>query len=328
MNTTHDTQTTLSPNGASSGVRAGRPPALVADGLTKRYGRRAAVDRLSFEVPAGAVAGFIGPNGAGKTTTMAMLLGLARPTSGEATVLGSSLDDPAAYLGRVGALIETPAFWPGLTGTENLRVLATLGRHDPARIPEALDLVGLGGRGDDTFGHYSLGMKQRLGIAAALLGDPELLVLDEPTNGLDPAGINEIRQFILDLADGERTVLVSSHILSELEHVSDWLIVIDDGSLLYQGPADGFLGRVPTVIALAPEHPADLDRLTALVRADGHEPRREESGLTVPVDEDDARGAAAALNRSAVEHGIVLAELHVRRPSLESQYLAAIGGSR
>jgi ABC-2 type transport system ATP-binding protein len=328
MTTTQDIQTTLTPNGASTGVRAGRPPALVADGLTKRYGRRAAVDNLSFEVPVGAVAGFIGPNGAGKTTTMAMLLGLVRPTGGGATVLGSSLDDPASYLGRVGALIETPAFWPGLTGTENLSVLAKLSGHDPGRIVEVLDLVGLGGRGGDRFGHYSLGMKQRLGIAAALLGDPELLVLDEPTNGLDPAGINEIRQFILDLADGDRTVLVSSHILSELEHVSDWLIVIDDGSLLYQGPADGFLGRVPTVIALAPEHPDDLDRLTALVLADGHEPHREEAALTVPVDENDARSAAAALNRSAVEHGIVLAELHVRRPSLESQYLAAIGGSR
>jgi ABC-2 type transport system ATP-binding protein len=328
MTTTQDIQTTLTPNGASTGVRAGRPPALVADGLTKRYGRRAAVDNLSFEVPVGAVAGFIGPNGAGKTTTMAMLLGLVRPTGGGATVLGSSLDDPASYLGRVGALIETPAFWPGLTGTENLSVLAKLSGHDPRRIVEVLDLVGLGGRGGDRFGHYSLGMKQRLGIAAALLGDPELLVLDEPTNGLDPAGINEIRQFILDLADGDRTVLVSSHILSELEHVSDWLIVIDDGSLLYQGPADGFLGRVPTVIALAPEHPDDLDRLTALVLADGHEPHREEAALTVPVDENDARSAAAALNRSAVEHGIVLAELHIRRPSLESQYLAAIGGSR
>ena len=305
-----------------------RPPALVTDGLTKRYGSRVAVDDLSLEVPTGVVAGFIGPNGAGKTTTMAMLLGLVAPTAGGATVLGSSLRDPAAYLGRVGALIETPAFWPGLTGSENLRVLATLGRHDPTRIPDLLDLVRLGGRGGDRFGQYSLGMKQRLGIAAALLGDPELLVLDEPTNGLDPAGINEIRQFILELADGRRTVLISSHILSELEHVADWLIVIDGGSLLYQGPADAFLGRVPTVVALVPEHPRDLDRLGALIRADGHEPQRYDVELTVTVDDVDARTVAAALNKSALTHGIVLVELHVRRPSLETQYLAAIGGGQ
>src|SRR5215208_4490602 len=281
MNTTHTT------------------PALVTHDLTKRYGGRAAVDNLSIEVPAGVVAGFIGPNGAGKTTTMAMLLGLVAPTGGSATVLGSSIEDPASYLGRVGALIETPAFWPGLTGVENLRVLATLSGRDPQRIPEVLDLVGLGGRGGDRFGEYSLGMKQRLGIAAALLGDPELLVLDEPTNGLDPAGINEMRQFILELADGERTVLVSSHILSELEHVSDWLIVINDGSLLYQGPTEGFLGRVPTVISLAPEDVGDLDRLASLVRADGHEPSRDELELTVPVDEHEARTVAAAINKAA-----------------------------
>ena len=302
--------------------------ALTTQGLTKRYGGRVVVDSLDLEVPAGVVAGFIGPNGAGKTTTMAMLLGLVRPTAGTASVLGSSVADPASYLGRVGALIETPAFWPGLTGSENLRVLATLGGHDPRRIPELIELVGLAGREGDKFGQYSLGMKQRLGIAAALLGDPELLVLDEPTNGLDPAGINEMRRFILDLADGRRTMLVSSHILSELEHVADWLIVIDDGALLYQGPAEAFLQRVPTVVALAPEHAGDLDRLAALVRADGHEPRRDDAEVTVPVDERDARAVAAALNRAAVQHGIVLAELHTRRPSLESQYLAAIGGER
>jgi ABC-2 type transport system ATP-binding protein len=302
-----------------------RPPVLRTEGLTKRYGNRLAVNSLDLEVPAGVVAGFIGPNGAGKTTTMAMLLGLVRPTAGTATVLGESLSRPAAYLGRVGALIETPAFWPALSGVENLRVVARLGEHDPGRIPDVLSLVGLDARGRDRFREYSLGMKQRLGIAAALLGDPEVLVLDEPTNGLDPAGINEMREFILGLADGKRTVLVSSHILSELEHISDWLIVIDDGSLLYQGPAAGFLGRVPFVLALAPERPDDLGRLEALVRADGHDARTQDDELVVPVAENDARAAAAALNRAAAAHGIVLTELHLRRPSLESQYLAALG---
>jgi ABC-2 type transport system ATP-binding protein len=304
----------------------GRPLAFRTENLTKRYGGRLAVDSLDLEVPSGVVAGFIGPNGAGKTTTMAMLLGLVAPTAGSGTVLGVSLAEPAAYLGRVGALIETPAFWPGLSGVQNLRVLVTLGGHDPGRIPEVLALVGLDSRGSDRFGQYSFGMKQRLGIAAALLGDPELLVLDEPTNGLDPAGINEMRQFILGLADGKRTVLVSSHILSELEHISDWLIMIDEGSLLYQGPAEDFLSRVPTVLALAPEHSGDLERLAALVRADGHDLRQEDDELIVPVEEHHARTVAAALNKAANARGIVLAELHLRRPSLESQYLAAVNG--
>jgi len=311
-------------NAEFGNLAAGRPAALTTDGLTKRYGRRLAVDALSLEVPAGVVAGFIGPNGAGKTTTMAMLLGLVRPTAGNGTVLGASVEAPASYLGRVGALIEAPAFWPGLSGIENLRVLATLGGHEASRIPEMLELVGLAARDSDRFGQYSFGMKQRLGIAAALLGDPELLVLDEPTNGLDPAGINEMREFIRSVGDGERTVLVSSHILSELEQVCDWLIVINQGSLVYQGPAQGFLSEVGTVITLAPEHPRDLERLAALLRADGHEPRTDGAELLVPVAEDDPRMVALALNKTAITQDIVLAELHVRRPSLESHYLAVV----
>jgi ABC-2 type transport system ATP-binding protein len=302
----------------------GRPSAVVTSGLSKRYGRRLAVDSLSIDVPRGVVAGFVGPNGAGKTTTMAMLLGLVRPSSGTATVLGASIEEPASYLGRVGALIEAPSFWPGLTGVENLRALAVLGGHHESRIPEALALVGLDARGSDRFGEYSFGMKQRLGIAAALLGEPALLVLDEPTNGLDPAGINEMRDFIRDVGDGERTVLVSSHILSELEQVCDWLIVIDRGSLVYQGPTQGFLGRAGAVVALAPEHLGDLDRLADLARADGHEVHSEAGKLIVPVGEDDPRMVALALNKAAIARDIVLAELHVRRPNLESNYLAAV----
>jgi ABC-2 type transport system ATP-binding protein len=314
----------IGPASASSAASAGRPVVVTTSGLTKHYGRRLAVDSFNLEVPEGVVAGFIGPNGAGKTTTMAMLLGLVRPTSGTATVLGASVEDPAKYLGRVGALIEAPAFWPGLSGVENLRVLATLGGHNTSRIPELLDLVGLGARGSDRFGQYSFGMKQRLGIAAALLGDPALLVLDEPTNGLDPAGINEMREFIRSVGDGERTVLVSSHILSELEQVCDWLIVIDRGSLVYQGPTQGFLGEASTVIALAAEHIDDLERLAVIVRAQGHEPSRQGAELFVPVANEDAREMALALNKAAIAQDIVLAELHVRRPSLESKYLAVV----
>jgi len=305
-------------------VRSERRPAVATEGLSKRYGRRLAVDGVSLEVPAGVVAGFIGPNGAGKTTTMAMLLGLVRPTAGSATVLGADIRDPASYLGRVGALIEAPAFWPGLTGVQNLRALAVLGGHDESRIPKALALAGLEARGSDRFGEYSFGMKQRLGIAAALLGDPALLVLDEPTNGLDPAGINEMRDFIRSVGDGERTVLVSSHILSELEQVCDWLIVIDRGSLVYQGPTQGFLGRAGTVIALAPEHLADLERVATLARAEGYEPRAEGDELIVQVGDEEPRSVALALNKAAIAEDIVLAELNVRRPSLESNYLAVV----
>ena len=202
---------------------------VATDGLTKRFGKRVAVDRLAMEIPAGVTAGFVGPNGAGKTTTMGMLLGLVRPSAGTATVLGRPIERPSTYLRRVGALVEGPGLWSTLTGTENLRVIARLGDHDERRIPEVLATVGLSDRAGDRYGSYSFGLKQRLGIAAALLGDPELLVLDEPTNGLDPVGIAEMRGLIGILGAEGRTVLVCSHILAELEAVCDWLIVIDHG---------------------------------------------------------------------------------------------------
>jgi ABC-2 type transport system ATP-binding protein len=307
----------------------GRPSVIAVEGLTKRYGDQVAVDNLSLDVPRGVVAGFLGPNGAGKTTTMAMLLGLVRPTAGRGTVLEFPLDRPTAYLGRVGALIEGPTFWPGLTGIENLRVIAELGGYDTGQIPELLDLVRLSGRGSDRFGQYSLGMKQRLGIAAALIGEPELLVLDEPTNGLDPAGINEMRALIGEIAHDDRTVLVSSHLLSEVEQVCDWLIVIDHGALRYQGPAEGFLGQVSPVLTLASERLDDLDRLVEVVRTAGFDPSRERDEITVPLSVEEPRDVAVALNKEAIGAGIVLAELHVQRPNLESHYLAMVqGGDR
>jgi ABC-2 type transport system ATP-binding protein len=256
-----------------------------------------------------------------------MLLGLVAPTAGSGTVLGHSLEDPSAYLGRVGALVESPAFWPGLTGAENLRVVATLAGHDVAEIPDVLDLVGLGERAADRFGQYSFGMKQRLGLAAALLGDPELLVLDEPTNGLDPAGINDMRQLIGRVAHGERSVLVSSHILSELEQVCDWLIVIDRGALLYQGPAAGFVGAASPTLAVASEHESDRGRLADIVRAQGLVAQPEGDRLIVHLHGADARGTAVAINKAAAEAGLVLAELHARRLTLESQYLSILEGN-
>jgi ABC-2 type transport system ATP-binding protein len=304
--------------------------AITLRNLTKRYGARAAVENLTIDVPPGVVAGFVGPNGAGKTTTMAMLLGLVKPSGGGGHVLGEPLDDPESYLGRVGALVEAPAFYPALTGAQNLAVLATAAGHDHSQIPGLLELVGLAARGDDRFSSYSFGMKQRLGIAAALLGDPSLLILDEPINGLDPAGVHEMRGLIERLATGSRTVLVSSHVLAELEQVSDWLIVIDDGRLVFQGPASELLDRSGASLAVAPEHPGELDRLRGLLSAAGHESRAVADHLEIAVDGNDPRRLAAALNRAAGRGGIVLAELRVIGATLEDRYLTMVknGGDR
>jgi ABC-2 type transport system ATP-binding protein len=303
-------------------------PAVRTDGLTKRYGDRLAVDSLTIEIPPGAVAGFVGPNGAGKTTTMGMLLGLVAPTSGDGSVLGEPLDRPDRYLGRVGALIEGPGLWPALTAIENLEVVARLAGHDPARIPALLELAGLTARASDRYGSYSLGMKQRLGIAAALLGDPALLILDEPTNGLDPAGMSDVRELVARVASDDRTVLVSSHLLSELEQVCDWLLVIDDGRLLYAGETAHF-ATTTAQISLAPADPRELARLAQVVVASGRGVECHDDHLTVGVDgHDDARALAGALNELSARSGIVLAELHVRRPTLESNYLSLVEGLR
>ena len=299
-----------------------------ARGLTKVYRGRAVVDRLDLEVPTGVVAGFVGPNGAGKTTTMRMLLGLVRPSRGEATVLGHPLSDPAAYLPRVGALIEGPAFYPALSGRKNLEVLATVGGHDLGQVPELLHQVGLAGRADDPTGTYSLGMKQRLGIAGALLGDPELLVLDEPANGLDPAGIRQMRELVGGLARHDRTVLVSSHVLSELEQVCTWLLMIDDGRLVFQGPAAELLDQTVTRLAVACERPADVARLGRVLNGDGHRVRVETAAAFVDVDGEDPRRLAAAVNRAAFEAGVVLVELRPVRTTLEDRYLSMVGGER
>jgi ABC-2 type transport system ATP-binding protein len=303
--------------------------ALSVTGLTKRYGRRAAVDRLDIELPAGVVAGFVGPNGAGKTTTMAMLLGLVRPTEGSGTVLGSSIDEPASYLSRVGAMIETPAFYPALSGAENLRMFATVGRHDVASIPALLAEVGLADRGDDRYRNYSLGMKQRLGIAAALLGDPDLLILDEPANGLDPQGVREMRTLIGGLAGTGRTVLVSSHDLSELEQVCDWLVLIDTGRSLYQGPTRSFLDDAAGGLALRPRYPDQIEPLLDLLVQQGLRAERRDDRLVVSLDDLPPTDIAAIVNRAAFEADIVLVELGLMHTTLEDRYLTLVqGGAR
>src|SRR5919109_5177884 len=211
--------------------------------LGKRYdGRIVAVDKLSLRVRRGEVYGFLGPNGAGKTTTLRMLLGLVRPTSGSALVLGAAPGSPES-LARVGALIESPTFYPFLSGRDNLRVLARYSDTPEARIEAVLGEVDLATRAGDRFGTYSLGMKQRLGIAGALLKEPELLILDEPTNGMDPAGMAEMRGFIRKLGQGERTVLLSSHLMAEVEQTCDRVGVISKGRLVSEGTVDELRGR-------------------------------------------------------------------------------------
>src|SRR5919202_4006531 len=238
---------------ARAPVAPPKEAAIEVDGLTKRYGRIVAVDGLTFRVPRGGVVGFVGPNGAGKTTAIRMLMGLVRPTSGTALALGKPVSHPETYLPRVGALIESPAFYPSLSGRRNLHALAILGRHDRGAIDGLLDLVGLQGRGDDAYGQYSLGMKQRLGLAAALVPDPELLILDEPTNGLDPAGIREIRTLLRQIGDSGKTVFVSSHLLAEVERMCDRLLILRKGCLVFAGTVDEILVHRVGIVAV----PAD-----------------------------------------------------------------------
>ncbi|WP_131746101.1 ATP-binding cassette domain-containing protein [Frankia sp. Cppng1_Ct_nod] len=305
------------------------PPADAAiwsEGLTKQYGTRRSVDRINLHVPVGALSGFVGPNGAGKTTTLRMLLGLIRPTEGRGFVLGHRIDAPARYLARVGAMIEGPTFHPGLTGRANLHLLARLRRLGPDRVAETLDMVGLTSRADDRFTSYSLGMKQRLGIAAALLPGPELLVLDEPTNGLDPAGIREIRSLLKDLAATRMTVFVSSHLLSEVEQICDHLVMIRGGRLLFQGHVTELLAAEDPRLVLTPEHRGDVHRLAVLLRDHGLrvDPVRESASGTVRVHAPE--GVAASLNKIAMTAGITLRALTACRPTLEETFLMATGG--
>ncbi|MFA5943862.1 MAG: ABC transporter ATP-binding protein [Candidatus Thermoplasmatota archaeon] len=297
------------------------PAAIETRGLTKRYGERAAVDNLSITVPRGKVVGFVGPNGAGKTTTIRMLLGLIRPTGGEAHVLGTSIAHPTQYLPRVGALIESPAFYANLSGAANLHVFCRLGGFDPARIPPLLAQVGLADRGDEPYKRYSLGMKQRLGIAAALLPDPELLVLDEPTNGLDPAGIHEIRDFLRGLGDQGKTVFVSSHLLAEIEKMCDHVVMLRKGKLVFQGTVEELVAR-GAGLTLAADNPQHHERLAVLCRKAGYQVDLLDGKVLV-------RGAtadrAAAINRAAMKAGITLREIHNGSNDLEQTFLAMTG---
>ena len=215
--------------------------AIETHGLSKHFGQRKAVDDLTISIPAGTITGFVGPNGAGKTTTIRLLLGLIRPNAGSATILSQPLTTPRAYLPRVGALIEAPAFYPSLSGRTNLEVLAQLGGYPRSRVSQLLEMVDLSDRAKDPVRKYSQGMKQRLGVAMALLPDPDLLILDEPANGLDPLGIIQMRDLLRRLREQGKTIFLSSHLLGELEQVTDWLVMLHQGKVLFSGPARDLL---------------------------------------------------------------------------------------
>jgi ABC-2 type transport system ATP-binding protein len=287
-------------------------------GLTKRYGRGVlAVDSVDMSVRRGEVYGFLGPNGAGKTTTLRMLVGLIRPTSGTATVTGHQPGNPAG-LRRIGSLIESPGFYPYLSGRENMRVVADLAGVGFKRVEEVLDLVELGTRAGRKFGTYSTGMKQRLGVAAALLKDPELLILDEPTNGLDPQGMAEMRKLIKEIGQGERTVLLSSHLLGEVEQICDRVGVISNGHLVKQSTVQELLGEKGVMVRAEPSDQASelLTRMfgaASVVHEDGYFHLKTDPSRSVEI------------NRQLTAAGIGVSELRPFERSLEEVFFQLTG---
>jgi ABC-2 type transport system ATP-binding protein len=292
--------------------------AISVQGLSKRFGDVLAVDQLRFQVDPGTVVGFLGPNGAGKTTTLRMLLGLVTPTAGTATIAGRTyreLPDPAR---RVGAVLEASGFHPARSARDHLRVLATAAGLDPRRVDEVLEQTGLAAAGRRRVGGFSLGMRQRLGLAAALLGDPEVLILDEPANGLDPEGVHWLRGLVRGLADQGRTVLVSSHVLAEVAQTVDQVVIIDRGRLVAQSTLAALTaGADRTVRVRTPQPEALRDLLVARganVTLDG--PGR----LVVGGATTEQVGQAAAAG------GVVLHEMRFERSNLEDVFLELTGG--
>jgi ABC-type multidrug transport system ATPase subunit len=286
---------------------------IEASDLTKRYGDLVAVDRLTMRIRRGEVYGFLGPNGAGKTTTLRMLVGLVRPTSGCASVLGAA-PGSSVGLARIGALIEAPGFYPFLSARDNLRVLAEHAGVEKERVEAVLDEVVLDDRASDRFGTYSQGMKQRLGVAAALLKDPDVLILDEPTTGLDPKGMAEMRGFIRGLGRGRRTVLLSSHLMPEVEQICDRVGVIDRGRLVKEGTVDELRGGGVLLVRAEPlEHASRLlAGLPGIVRV-----ASDDGALRITA----GPAMASVINRALVEAGVAVSELRSDRASLEDVFL-------
>lgn len=268
--------------------------------VTKRYGSKVAVDGVSFVAPPSSITGFLGPNGAGKTTTLRMLLGLAAPDSGEALINGSQYADLSSPRRSVGAVIDSVGFHPGRTGRNHLRVIARSAGISKNRVDQVLEFVDLLDAGDQKAGGYSQGMRQRLALAAALLGDPPVLVLDEPTNGLDPAGMIWLRQLLVDWAAQGRTVLFSSHILSEVEMIADRVVIINRGQIVRQGTTEELYGDQRAVIVRS----SDGANLAGVVEREGWRARRDGRDRLI------IHGATASeIGAVAAREGIVLTEL-------------------
>jgi ABC-type multidrug transport system ATPase subunit len=299
-------------------------------GLTKAFGARHAIDAVDLGVPEGICFGFLGPNGAGKTTLIRMLMGLAHPTSGSVSVRGADVHrSPTAALDRVGAIVEEPRFYPQLTGRENLEVHAALLRDDGgarARIPQLLERVHMAGRADERVKSYSLGMRQRLGVARALLNDPELLVLDEPTNGLDAAGVVEFREMIRGLVDDEgRTVFLSSHLLDEVEKLCDRVAIVDHGRVITEGDLSDLLAEAGGGIEVEVDNvPRAREILAAMPDVQGV--RSTDVG-TLIASGAVTREQAIAINRALVQADIGVASLGLSSVSLEERYLQITAGS-
>jgi len=287
-------------------------------GLTKRYGSGVlAVESVDMSVRRGEVYGFLGPNGAGKTTTLRMLVGLIRPTSGTATVAGHTPGNRTG-LAKIGTLIESPGFYPYLSGHENLRVVAEMASMSRKRVDEVLDMVDLTSRAGRKFGTYSTGMKQRLGVAASLLKDPDLLILDEPTNGLDPQGMAEMRKLIKDIGQGERTVLLSTHLLGEVEQICDRVGVITNGRLVTQSTVRDLLGEKGVVVKAQPADRA----VEILTRMFGHESVvRQDGFIQLKTDP----GRSTEINRELTAAGVGVSELRPYERSLEDVFFQLTG---
>jgi len=294
-------------------------PVVSVEGLTKRFGSLVAVDDLSFELAPGTITGFLGPNGAGKTTTLRMLLGLAEPTRGSALLFGRRYRELDRAPHRVGAVLEATDFHPGRRGRDHLRTLAYAARVPVGRVDELLRLVELEGAGRRRVKGYSLGMRQRLALAAALLGDPELLVLDEPANGLDPEGVRWLRDFLRAFAAEGKTVFVSSHVLAEVAQTVDRVAIITKGRLVTLSPLGELTSRVAGAVRVRTPTREVLE--TALGRAGLQSSRLDGDGLHV------AGADTHAVGELAAAQGIVLHELVQEAASLEDVFLELTGGN-